>query len=287
MLLQKALVAAAFGLPLLVVAARTVVSRKHLFLRNGGALCSKLATGGFGVVYSARLAGQQVVGKVARYGNGDDEQAERMLKAEAEILTKLRGCPDHFVQLLEVTETLSGRPCLLLERLPINLHQFILDLWREETMVAREEVLVPLLRQLAEALQCLHLVYDLVHGDVKPKNVLLDPEKKRLLLCDFGSAGRPVPSAICTVVTNGYSAPWKCEALSLRQSHDVWGFGIVASRCLFGNFTGLLGSLDRQQFETLTETPISAARAFVWFCCCYDDAQSPSMTDVLAHEFLK
>jgi len=75
------------------------------------------------------------------------------------------------------------------------------------------------------------------HRDIKPQNLLLDPETAVLKLCDFGSAkqlvrGEPNVSYICS---RYYRAPELIfGATDYTSSIDVWSAGCVLAELLLG-----------------------------------------------------
>jgi eukaryotic-like serine/threonine-protein kinase len=86
-----------------------------------------------------------------------------------------------------------------------------------------------LVEDLARAVHAAHRT-GIVHGDVKPENVLLTPETRRVMLADFGiatslaaSAAGPGSSAIGTVA---YMAPeqWR-DRLPPSETSDVYTLG--------------------------------------------------------------
>merc|ERR1712139_333706 len=75
------------------------------------------------------------------------------------------------------------------------------------------------------------------HRDIKPQNLLVDPERKVLKLCDFGSAkmlvrGEPNVSYICS---RYYRAPELIfGSTDYTTMIDVWSMGCVAAEMLLG-----------------------------------------------------
>ena len=75
------------------------------------------------------------------------------------------------------------------------------------------------------------------HRDIKPQNLLLDPESGILKLCDFGSAkhlvrGEPNVSYICS---RYYRAPELIfGATDYTTNIDVWSAGCVFAELMLG-----------------------------------------------------
>ena len=78
--------------------------------------------------------------------------------------------------------------------------------------------------QLAETLRYVHH-YDLVHGDVKPENILFDDS--RTVLCDFGLAQRAKSESNPLGGTPHYQAPEVKRGEKLRPAADVFALGII------------------------------------------------------------
>ncbi|CAN0233297.1 unnamed protein product, partial [Discosporangium mesarthrocarpum] len=92
------------------------------------------------------------------------------------------------------------------------------------------------LYQLARALAHIHAL-GICHRDIKPQNLLLDPQTHILKLCDFGSAkvlvrGEPNVSYICS---RYYRAPELIfGSTDYTCSIDTWSLGCVAAELLLG-----------------------------------------------------
>jgi len=96
-----------------------------------------------------------------------------------------------------------------------------------------EALVALLLGQLLDALAAVHAC-GLVHGDVKPANLLVrDGARPHLLLADFGVAARaglPAPVA----GTPSFLAPERSAGAAPDPSQDVYSAGLLARRSLAG-----------------------------------------------------
>jgi non-specific serine/threonine protein kinase len=111
-------------------------------------------------------------------------------------------------------------------------------------LIAREGPLPPelalsLLEQVASALDAAH-ARDLVHRDVKPANILVDEDRGRVFLTDFGVArwGRTEggQTAIDAIVgTVDYAAPEQLQGGQVGPAADVYALGGVLFEALTGH----------------------------------------------------
>ncbi|XP_051566507.1 glycogen synthase kinase-3 beta-like isoform X3 [Myxocyprinus asiaticus] len=138
--------------------------------------------------------------------------------------------------------------------------------------------------QLFRSLAYIHS-FGICHRDIKPQNLLLDPETAVLKLCDFGSAkqlvrGEPNVSYICS---RYYRAPELIfGATDYTSSIDVWSAGCVLAELLLGQpiFPGdsgvdqlveiikVLGTPTREQIREMnpnyTEFKFPQIKAHPW-----------------------
>jgi serine/threonine-protein kinase len=108
-----------------------------------------------------------------------------------------------------------------------------------------------LLDQLLDALAAVHAA-GVVHRDVKPANLLLEPtgrDRPHLLLSDFGVAV-PVDEPRLTRAdtlhgTSGYIAPERLSGADPHPREDLYAAGVVAVQMLTGRRPGPAGDIDR------------------------------------------
>ncbi|CAF1430341.1 unnamed protein product [Adineta ricciae] len=195
-----------------------------------------IGNGSFGVVYQAKLvhSNEQVAIKKVL-------QDKRFKNRELQIMRRL----DHqnIVQLKYFFFS-SGDKVNLKEEVYLNLVlEFIPEtVYRVARHYTKQKQTIPILSvklymyQLFRALAYIHS-FGICHRDIKPQNLLLDPDTSVLKLCDFGSAkqlikGEPNVSYICS---RYYRAPELIfGAIDYTCYIDVWSSGCVFAELLLG-----------------------------------------------------
>ncbi|KAL6847543.1 hypothetical protein ACP4OV_022569 [Aristida adscensionis] len=192
--------------------------------------------GGFSTVYLARLAGSLAAVKVHR----SSERLHRAFRQELDALLRVRH--PHIVRLLAFCDH-QDEGVLVLEFAPNgNLHDRLHGGGGAGAMPWARRVSVAL--QVARALEYLHdrCEPQVVHGDVKASNVLLDAAMGARL-CDFGSARagfsaavrpRPRPSARAVLGSPGYVDPHYLRFGVVTKKSDVYSFGVLLLELLTG-----------------------------------------------------
>lgn len=180
-----------------------------------------LGWGATGAVWRAeRLAdGSAVALKVARTSSSES------LGREATALAAIRH--PGVVRVLGRALTDDGRPV------------GVLELVGGESLAARLtrgsvpfELALDVVRGVAAALAAAHAA-GVVHGDLKPANVMLRPDASVVLL-DFGaSAGLP-GTGNHIAGTPAYLAPEQVDGLAASSASDVFSFGVMLYELLVG-----------------------------------------------------
>jgi serine/threonine-protein kinase len=192
-----------------------------------------IGRGGMGEVFEARDPSLErlVAVKVLRFrGSWKDvgEDDVRRFRREAELAARLPKHPN----IVQVYETGSDG----------DVHYIAMELvegktlgeWRKSGPSIRRQVQV--LRDVAQAVQHAH-DHDVLHRDLKPKNILVDGEGKPFVV-DFGIA-RPLrddPSVSGVVVgTASYMSPEQAKhGVSLDGRADVYSLGTILYEMLAG-----------------------------------------------------
>lgn len=123
--------------------------------------------------------------------------------------------------------------------------------------------------QMCRALNYIH-TNNICHRDIKPQNLLIDPVKGILKLCDFGSAKQLQPNEpnVSYICSRYYRAPELIfGATNYTTAIDIWSIGCVFGEMLIGQplFAGessvdqlveiirVLGTPTRQEVETMNK----------------------------------
>lgn len=242
-----------------------------------------IGNGSFGVVFQATLQKptqeQIAIKKVL--------QDKRFKNRELQIMRKLDHC--NVVKLKYFFHTTGDRGSsevylhLVLEYIPETLYKIART--HSRTRQNLPMILVKLyMYQLFRSLNYIHSM-DICHRDIKPQNLLLNPETGVLKLCDFGSAkslvgGEPNVAYICS---RYYRAPELIfGATDYTTKIDIWSAGCVMAELILGEpmFPGesgvdqlveiikVLGTPTREQMKAMnpnyTEFRFPVIRARSW-----------------------
>ena len=240
-----------------------------------------IGNGSFGVVYQAKLCetGEMVAIKKVL-------QDKRFKNRELQIMRRLEHC--NIVKLLYFFYTSGEKK----DEIYLNLVlEFIPEtVYKVARQYSKSKVTIPVafiklyMYQLFRSLAYIHSL-GICHRDIKPQNLLLDPDSGILKLCDFGSAkhlvrGEPNVSYICS---RYYRAPELIfGATDYTTNIDVWSAGCVFAELMLGQpiFPGdsgvdqlveiikVLGTPTREQIKEMnpnyTEFKFPQIKAHPW-----------------------
>ena len=203
---------------------------------TAGFTSAVVGEGGFSTVYLARLSGgsksQLAAVKVHRSCN---ERLRRAFRQELDALLRVRH--PHIVRLLAFCDQ-HDEGVLVLEFAPNgNLHDNLHGDGKLIPMPWARRVAVAL--QVARALEYLHdrCEPQVVHGDVKASNVLLDAAMSARL-CDFGSARAGFSATVrpprAVLGSPGYVDPHYLRSGVLTKKSDMYSFGVLLLELLTG-----------------------------------------------------
>ncbi|CAN6324636.1 unnamed protein product [Urochloa humidicola] len=195
----------------------------------------KIGEGGYGRVYKGTICDTAVAIKILRHN--ENLQGILQFQHEVLILTKVRH--PHLVNLLGACNEVSA---LVYEYLPNGSLEDRLSC-KGNTPALTWQVRTRIIGEICSALIFLHShkPKPVVHGDLKPSNILLDADLVSKV-GDFGIARFLVPSDTSTMVhltehpigTMFYSDPEYMAHGELTSGSDTYSFGIIILRLLTG-----------------------------------------------------
>lgn len=212
-----------------------------------------LGHGGFGVVFKGMYKCTAVAIKKIEYrGSGTAENIKIQLQQSMNEIRYLNSCRHDNILPLYGYSNNGDAPCLvyqlmtggsLEEKLNVRINQKPLN-WRQRLNIAQGT---------ARGLQYLHTFKEkpLIHGDIKPANILLDPCYQPKI-GDFGLAREGLNSAMEVSRVYGTKPYLPIEFLSYRSLStkvDTYSFGVV----LYELVTGLRAHDKTRKHQFLTK----------------------------------
>ncbi|CCH59697.1 hypothetical protein TBLA_0B08810 [Henningerozyma blattae CBS 6284] len=125
---------------------------------------------------------------------------------------------------------------LIIDYMPQSLYQRLRHFVHQKSSMSRLEIKIYMF-QLFKALNYLHNIVSVCHRDIKPQNLLVDPETWSLKLCDFGSAKqlKPTEPNVSYICSRYYRAPELIfGATNYTNQIDIWSTACVMAELLLG-----------------------------------------------------
>uniref|UniRef100_N1R3W1 non-specific serine/threonine protein kinase n=1 Tax=Aegilops tauschii TaxID=37682 RepID=N1R3W1_AEGTA len=211
----------------------------------------KLGQGGFGCVYQGSgLSDHDSPVAIKMLSMESSAQGRKEFEAEVKIISRLRH--GNLVHLLGWSD--SGKGLLLVyELMPEgSLHQHIYSKKRVLTWPERYKIILG----LGSALRYLHTEFDqcVLHGDIKPDNILLDSSLSTKL-ADFGLARLVDHGAGPQTTKIIKGTPWYIDPEFIHLHHrtpeaDIYSFGVVLLEVVSGKHPGM-GKKERVNDDPL------------------------------------
>lgn len=198
-------------------------------------LVARIADGGMGVIYRAvradGLYDREVAVKLVR-GDAPGEAALRRFDLERRTLAGLDH--PHIARLYDGGTTAEGSPYLVME----YIDGLPIDRWcGEQRLDVRARLAL-----FATVCRTVHFAHQnmVVHGDLKPPNILVDRKGAPKLL-DFGIARllgstetRERTLTLARMLTPEYASPEQWRGEPLTPATDVWSLGVLLHLLLTG-----------------------------------------------------
>jgi len=205
-----------------------------------------LGKGGNGSVYAGYRNSDhfpvaiKVVGK-KRLVRGTVNQKNVEIPIEVALMTKARHIKG-VIKLIDYSELPGDCFALVMERKvnDINdkskdLFDFITDRHREKEL--NEELARKIFRQIAETVSDLKKL-DILHGDIKDENILINTQTHDIKLIDFGAGTKSIEDKFYTTFcgTRIYAPPeWIKHRWYTASGLNVWSLGVLLYNLLCGD----------------------------------------------------
>ncbi|HLD00704.1 MAG TPA: protein kinase [Candidatus Nanoarchaeia archaeon] len=208
---------------------RNILNKGGNPIINGYRFLEKIAEGGFGPTFKAEHveSGLPVCVKV---GHQISPQHEQVLRDEARAIWDLRhyGIP----VMRDMFKTDDQGLFLVMSYIPGPTLEKVVQ--KAGNGLDPEHVAWITERTL-NVLMYLHY-HGVVHGDVKPQNIIIQPEKHELVLVDYGlSAIRPEAKAGSKGHTELFSSPEQLKGLTILPQSDFYSLAMTMIYALGGD----------------------------------------------------
>ncbi len=195
---------------------------------GGYRIIEKIADGGFGTTYR----GEQIqlgAPVCLKHGHFISPQDEKLLMEEAAAIWDLR----HYSlpTMRDFFKIEDGSPVLVMSYVPgLNLEQIVSKVGGLDS-----EHVCWIAERCLSALKYLHY-NGVVHGDVKPRNIIVQPDTHTIVLVDFGlSVIRPSVDSKSKGYTPSYAAPEQVKGNPLLPESDLYSLAVTMIYALGGD----------------------------------------------------
>lgn len=208
-----------------------------------------IGKGAFGVVFTARAQDGEVVAvkKVL--------QDPRYKNRELDIITLLDN--ENCVTLRQAFKSKGQKQNevflnIVMDYLPMTLYQFVIN-YRQERMYPPILYVKLFGFQLFAGLHYLHSI-GITHRDIKPQNVVINPETGELKICDFGSAKmlHPGEKSVSYIASRFYRAPELVfDCTEYTSAIDIWAAGCVIAEAMMSGTPLFPGETSQDQLTEI------------------------------------
>ena len=175
-----------------------------------------LSDSGHNLIYRAQMGGKWVVLKAAKPTEGERTRNQLLLEREFEIMHRLDSI--YVVQTISMVDDPQLGRAILME----YIHGRPLDKFIAEKPSCTERRRVA--DELMEALVFLH-ERQIVHGDLKPSNILINDSGNHVRLIDFGFADNEAYIAKNIGTSPSISVPEQLPSDTLLPERDIYALG--------------------------------------------------------------
>ena len=179
-----------------------------------------LSDSGHNLIYRAQMGGKWVVLKAAKPTEGERTRNQLLLEREFEIMHRLDSI--YVVQTISMVNDPQLGRAILME----YIHGRPLDKFIAENPTSTERRRVA--DELMEALIFLH-ERQIVHGDLKPSNILITDSGNHVQLIDFGFADNEAYIAKNIGTSPSISLPEHLSTDALTPQRDIYALGKILS----------------------------------------------------------
>ena len=234
---------------------------------------SKLGEGGFGTVYRAvhPLIGKAAAIKVLHRQYSSSPQMLSRFVAEARAVNQIRH--RNIIDIFSFGALPDGRQYYVMEL----LEGMPFDQYIDQRGPLPPEVALPILRQIARALDAAHHA-GIAHRDLKPENIFLVMDEENDIfpkLLDFGiakllhdeagdkgSSNASVKTRTGTPLGTPYfMSPEQCRGQHIDHRTDIYSFGVMTFKALTGELPFDAPTVVELLYKHLAEAPPPPSRA--------------------------
>lgn len=233
---------------------------------GGYRLVRRIAEGGFGKTYLAEhiLTGEQVCVKHASKISPTDAQ---ILTDEAKAMWNLR----HFAipAVHDLIRLDDGSMALVMSYIPGPTIVGVVQAYLNRGERVPPEHVAWITERCMNALAYMHR-FGVVHGDLKPQNIIVQPDVHMVSLVDFGLAQvKPAPDDSSRGYTETFSPPEQMAGDPLTPQSDFYALGKTMIYTLGG------GDLDRVRLDAIPHDVPRPMREFVFRLTDKDPTKRP------------